>query len=251
MRFECIRLGKTLGIALLLAVAAAATSARAAFINLTPTDAPNSSSSVKLSDLIDDDDDGIDGITVGDKNMSGFVYSAIGDMPDADDINVLGFQDPDGNWGLSFHGAFLDLPGGAASDALIRFVVNIDPASIAQGWRINDAHLFLNGVGVGSPDSGFFVDESFAPDSDNTLNAFVSTFPGGTSQLSDSTIFSTPLTTLHVTKDILAIAASASGQPARGTVIDQSFSQIIIPEPATLILSLLGVVGLVAYRRNR
>jgi hypothetical protein len=246
----CNHLGKTFGVALLLAATVAVTSTPAAFINLTPTNGVNSDTSVKLSDLIAGTN-GIDGITVGDKNMSGFVYSRIGDMPAASDINVLGFQDPDGNWGLSFHGTFLDLPGGGISDALIRFIVNIDPAALEQGFRINDAHLFLNGVGVGSPDSGFFVDETFAPDSNNTLNAHVSTFPNGTTQLTDSTIFETPLTTLHVTKDILAIAASASGQPARATVIDQSFSQIIIPEPTSLVLSFVGLVGLIAYRRNR
>jgi len=247
----CNHLGKTFSVALLLAAAVAVTSARAAFIDLTPSgNGLNSTTSVKLSDLIAGTNE-IDGITVGDKNMSGFTYSPIGDMPAASDINVLGYKDLDGNWGLSFHGAFLDLPGGSFSDALIRFVVNIDPAALAQGFRINDAHLFLNGVGVGSPDSGFFVDESFLPDSNNTLNAHVSTFPNGTTQLSDSTIFDTPLTTLHVTKDILAIAASASGQPARATVIDQSFSQIIVPEPTCVVLSLGGLVGLIAYRRNR
>jgi hypothetical protein len=222
------------------------TTSRAAFINLTPTTGVNSEQSVPLSDLIDGT---VDGITVGDKIMSGFVYSRIGDMPEADDINVLGFKDSDGNWGLSFHGTFLDLPGGGASDALIRFIVDIDPAFLEQGYRIRDAHLFLNGVGVGSPDSFFSVDESFAPDSNETLNVHVSTFPGGTTVLSDSTDFVPPLTRLHVTKDILAIAAAQSGQPARATVIDQSFSQI--PEPATLVLSLVGAFALVAVRRNR
>jgi hypothetical protein len=246
----CNQLGKAFGVALLLAATMAVTTTRAAFINLTPTNGSNSSTSIKLSELIDGDP--TDGIIVGDKNMSGFVYSPIGDMPEAEDISVLGFKDQDGNWGLSFHGAFLDLPGGSASDALIRFVVNIDPTALRQGWRITDAHLFLNGVGVGSPDSGFFVDESFLPESNNTLNAHVSTFPNGDSKLSDSTIFGTPLTQLHVTKDILAIASSASGQPARATVIDQSFSQTnIVPEPATLGLSMIGLIGLVAYRRNR
>jgi hypothetical protein len=250
MRLQCRQLGKTFGVALLLAATMAVATTRAAFINLTPTNGSNSSTSIKLSDLIDGDP--ADGIIVGDKTMSGFVYSPLGDMPDAEDINVLGFKDQDGNWGLSFHGAFLDLPGGSFSDALIRFVVNIDPTALQQGWRITDAHLFLNGVGVGSPDSGFFVDESFAEDSNKTLNAHVSTFPNGTTQLSDSTIFDSPLTSLHVTKDILAIAASASGQPARATVIDQSFSQTnIVPEPTSLVLMLVGLVGLIAHRRNR
>jgi hypothetical protein len=64
------------------------------------------------------------------------------------------------------------------------------------------------------------------------------------------TFFVPPLTTLHVTKDILAIAASQSGQPARATVIDQAFSQQV-PEPATVVLMLLGSIGLIAYRRSR
>jgi len=249
MRLQCNHLGKTFGVALLLAMTMAVTTTHAAFINLTPTNGSNSATSVKLSDLIAGTN-GVDGITVGDKNINGFVYSPIGDMPAASDVNVLGYKDPDGNWGVSFHGTFLDLPGGSSSDALIRFVVNIDPTALQQGWRISDAHLFLNGVGMG-PNSVFTVDESFSPDSNQTLSAFKSTLNGGATQLSDSTIFNPPLKTLHVTKDILAIAAANGALPARATVIDQSFSQIIVPEPASLMLSVVGLIGLIAYRRTR
>src|SRR6266478_2946192 len=104
MRLQFNHLGKTFGVALLLAATVAVTTTRAAFINLTPTaGSPNSSMSVKMSDLIAGTE-GIDGITVGDKQMNGFVYSPIGDMPPASEVLVLGYQDPDGNWGLSFHG---------------------------------------------------------------------------------------------------------------------------------------------------
>ncbi len=252
MRLPCNHLGKIFGVALMLAMSVALTSAQAAFIDLTPTNGSNSSASISLADLIAGTN-GIDGIIVGDKNMSGFSYNRLpnDDMPDPQDINVLGFKDQSGNWGLSFHAAFLDMPGGGISDAVIRFVVNLDPVALRQGFRINDAHLFINGTGMG-PNSSFFVDESFAESSDShTLNAFKSTMPGGTTKLSDSTIFDTPLTSLHVTKDILAIAADGSGQPSRTTIIDQSFSQIQIPEPTSLILSLVGLVGLAACRRHR
>src|SRR5215470_13364514 len=154
MRLQCNHLGKALSVALLLAATMAATPTRAAFINLTPTAGQaNSATSVKLSDLIAGTD-GIDGITVGDKNINGFVYAPLGDMPPASSIDVLGFRDPSGNWGVTFHGAFLDLPGGGISDAMLRFVVNVDPVALRQGFRISDAHLFLNGVGVG-PNSLF------------------------------------------------------------------------------------------------
>jgi len=249
MRLQCNHLGKTFGVALLLAATMAVTTTRAAFINLTPTNGSNSATSAKLSDLIAGTN-GFDGITVGDKNINGFVYSPIGDMPAASDINVLGFKDTDGNWGVSFHGTFLDLPGGGNSDALIRFVVNIDPTALQQGFRISDAHLFLNGIGMGA-NSLFTVDESFSPDSNQTLSAYKSTLNGGDTKLSDSTLFNPPLKTLHVTKDILAIAAANGALPSRATVIDQSFSQVIVPEPASLVLSVVGLIGLIAYRRNR
>ncbi|HEX3600613.1 MAG TPA: hypothetical protein VHU84_10755 [Lacipirellulaceae bacterium] len=223
-----------------------ATSARAAFIDLTPTSGVNSSNSVPLSDLISG---AVDGVTVGDKQFSGFNYSFIGDMPQAINVQVLGFKDTDGNWGVSFHGAFLDLPGGSISDAAIRFVVDIDPAALAAGNRISDAHLFMNGSGVGA-DSFFTVDESFLENS-KTLNAFVSTLNGGGTQMSDSTVFDQPLTQLHVTKDILAMASNGTFLPARATVIDQSFSQIKVPEPAAVLMSLIGSVALVGFGRKR
>lgn len=169
-------------------------------------------------------------------------------MPTANNVQVLGFKDMDGNWGISFHGTFLDLPGGSASDALIRFNVDIDPASLRTGFRISDAHLFMNGYGVGS-DSVFTVDESFM-ESNQHLNTFISTINGGGVKSSDSTLFVPPLTTLHVTKDILALAAQNAILPARATAIDQSFSQIIVPEPAVAMLGLCGVFGLGLWRRS-
>jgi len=201
---------------------------------------------VPLSDLTSG---AVMGVTVGDKIFTGFNYSFLGDMPSAVNVQVLGFKDPTGNWGVSFHGAFLDLPGGGASDAAIRFNVDIDPAFLARGTRISDAHLFLNGSGVG-PDSVFTVDESFLGNN-QTLHAFVSTIGGGGTQMSDSTVFDPKLQTLHVTKDILALAGPNSFLPARATVIDQSFSQSSpVPEPAVAMLSLLGMVGFGLTRKR-
>ena len=212
----------------------------AAFINLTPQGgANNSATSVKLSDLIDEE---VEGIIVGDKVFTGFSYSRIGlDMPLPVDVNVLGFRDPNGHWGVSFHGIFWDLPGNGPSDALLRFMVEVDPQAAAEGWRITDAHLFLGGAGVPNTDvstgedSFISVDESFL-EANEKLNTHLSSINGGSQQLNDWVYFPQPLTKLSVTKDILAYASPNSTQPARATVIDQSFSQTKIPEPSTVAL---------------
>jgi hypothetical protein len=231
-----------------MAVCLVASTASAALIDLTPVgNAVNSVGSVSLAAL---QSDPAGGIIVGDKIFTGFSYSRIGDMPLPADINVLGFKDPDGNWGVSFHGTFVDLPGGGFSDALIRFQVEIDEEAIEDGWVISDAHLFIGGVGAGD-ESFFTVDETFLGKNE-TLNAFYSTLgPGVNSQLSDSTIFTTPVTKLNVTKDIFASAAEGGFLPARATVIDQSFSQTLIPEPATLALAGMSGLAMVAIRRRR
>ena len=134
MRLKPMTLLKSLAAITLVALVAfgAATQSRAAFIDLTPTNGVNSTGSIALSELISG---ATEGVKVGDKLFSGFNYSTIGDMPQAVNVQVLGFKDADGNWGVSFHGAFLDMPGGSISDAAIRFVVDIDPAFLQAGYR--------------------------------------------------------------------------------------------------------------------
>jgi hypothetical protein len=224
-------------------------SAQAALVNLTPMGgALNSINSVTLDSL---QTGATMGIVVGDKIFTGFSYSKIGDMPDPSAINVLGFQDPDGNWGVSFHGTFVDLPGGGGSDALIRFMVQVDqgPSTAPNPRRISDAHLFLGGVGAGD-ESFLTVDESFLGRNE-TLHTFYSTLGAGPTQqqLSDQTLITPSTTKLNVTKDIFAMAANGGFLPARATVVDQSFSQTV-PEPATLVLAALSMVGLVAAGRK-
>jgi hypothetical protein len=234
--------------ALAMAVTLMADAVSAALIDLTPVgNSVNSVGSISLANL---QNDPTSGIIVGDKIFTGFSYSRIGDMPVASNVNVLGFKDPDGNWGVSFHGIFVDNPGGGPSDALIRFMVEVDAAAQDAGWKISDAHLFLGGPGVGD-ESFFTVDESFLGKNE-TLNAYISTIgPGTNSQLSDATDFTTPVTKLNVTKDIFASAAEGGFLPARATVIDQSFSQTQIPEPMTMALAGMAGLAVVAIRRRR
>ncbi len=215
-------------------------------------DPNNSQDFVNLGDLINGQ---IGGIVVGDKIFRNFFYSTLpgDDMPDAVDVNVFGFQDPDGNWGVSFHGAFIDLPGGGPSDALLRFTVEVDPEALQRGWRITDAHLFAGGVGVGD-NSVITIDESFL-ESNQTLNAFATTLGGPLEQvLSDWVYFEDqnegPFKKLRVTKDIFAFAGDTN-LPARTTVIDQSFSQELIPEPVSAIMFAMFGMGLAIRRPSR
>jgi hypothetical protein len=207
---------------------------------------PNSSESVKLSDLLDGP---YDGITVGDKVFDEFVYSTTGDMPDADNVNVLGFADLEGNFGISFHGSFLDLPGDGPSNAAIMFTVEVSEDAQATGWRISDAHLILGAPSVGES-SIFSVNESFE-NSNKTLSVVESTLGSGEKVLSDWVDFDAPLNKLRVTKGLFALAGNDSSTPALANVVYQSFSQVQIPEPTTLSLLTMSLVGALLASRDR
>jgi hypothetical protein len=68
-------------------------------------------------------------------------------------------------------------------------------------------------------------------------------------KLSDEVYFDDLYTSLRVTKDILAYSGGGR-TPARTSVIDQSFSQTIVPEPATLVVFAMFGLGLASARRR-
>ena len=211
--------------------------------NLDPND-PNAS--VVLEELTTGQ---VPSITVGDKTFSLFSYTPAGDMPAAADINVLAFVDDDDNFGITLQGVFQDLPGGDASLATLEFDVTVSDEGQALGNLISDAHLFLQGSGVGA-DSEIRVVEEFN-NTANTLATYDSTLGGNTQQqLFDGLDFTTTTLNLSAKLDISAISNDPS-QPARATVIDVSFSQIVVPEPSSAVLLIIAGLGTVARRRNR
>src|SRR5262245_31507809 len=139
--------------------------------------------------------------TCGDKFFNNFQYSATGDMPLSTAVNVDCITVA-GNFGLEFQGGFLDLPGGSTSDALIKYTVTVT----TPGVFIVDAHIQGNPFVAGGTGAMLVVD-SFVPDAPNTMSIFHN--PPGSPHTTDSTIFTTGYTTLHVQKDILA--ASGTG----------------------------------------
>lgn len=189
-------------------------------------------------------------IVVGDKTFGGFTYTITGDMPAASLVNVVPIQDDFGNYGIRFQGAFIDTTGAAGgSDALITYNVTADANHL-----ISDAHLQGNPTRLGALGS-MSVTETFLPlgaageftmkiyDDQNVTPA----------KLVDSTIFTTPVRTLNVQKDILGLARVDQNSPV-GTVtlsfVDQTFSQIVIPEPTTLALLFAGIFGFALMRRH-
>jgi hypothetical protein len=231
------------GIALLVAFAQSVEASLLDYPHLTPNDPEQS---VLLSDLLNGE---LPGIIVGDKIFDELFYSTLpnDDMPEPEDVKVFGFQDSEGHLGVSFHGVFWDRPGGGPSDALIRFTVAVSPEGLAEGYRISDAHLFMGGATVGN-DSFLAIDESFQG-LNHTLSTHSSTLGGGSSQkLSDWVYFDQLYTSLRVTKDILAFSGDEQ-EPARTSVIDQSFSQRVVPEPATLLVFAVFGMGMASTRR--
>src|SRR4051794_9585517 len=174
-------------------------------------------------------------IVVGDKTFGGFAYSITGDMPPSPLVNVIPITDDAGNLGIRFQGAFIDTTGAVGgSDALITYNVTADASHL-----ISDAHLEGNPTRLGTLGS-MSVTETFLPLGANgqfTMKIYDDqnvTPP----KLIDNTVFTTPIRTLSVQKDILGLAKVDPQSPnGPQTVVmsfaDQTFSQITVPEPAT------------------
>jgi len=197
---------------------------------------------VSLSDLISSNGT----FTSGNLIFSNFSYTATGDMPIASNVTVTDIVDGSGFYGIRFQGAFTDLFGGQGSDALIAFIV-----TPTQGVLLSDAHLAANTEIVGTPgdEEGFVgVTETFLPDDKNLTLSVYDVEPGG-KQLTDFGYFGQLLGSVHVQKDILAISGKL-GSTATLSFIDQTFSTTV-PEPATVMLMLLGLTGVVMFRRSQ
>jgi hypothetical protein len=177
--------------------------------------------------------------TCGDKLFSDFFYSYTGNMPAASGVNV-DCVTIDGNLGLEFQGGFLDLPGGNASDALIKYIVTVtDPRFVISDAHIQGNPKVFGTLGIMS------VTDTFLPDAPNSMG-ISDTKPGPLPTLSDFTIFATGYKTLHVQKDILAFAIGETSF-ATMSFVDQTYSQTGVPEPGTLGLLGIGLLGFVGY----
>lgn len=186
-------------------------------------------------------------ITVGDKLFDQFSYSSTGDMPSATGVNVIPIVDGVGNLGIRFQGGFLDLFDDEPSDALIAYRVTVlDPL-----FLISDVNLAGNPVVIGPPgaESGLIgVSETFLLDDPLVELAIFDIKPGPRVSV-DGSLLTIPLQTLHVQKNILAFA-DGEGSVATLSFVDQTFSQVAVPEPSTISLLILGLAAAWRLRRK-
>jgi PEP-CTERM motif len=192
-------------------------------------------------------------ITVGDKLFDEFSYSSTGDMPKAHKVKVIPIQDGDGNFGLRFQGGFVDFYGDGPSDAQISYRVTVlDPL-----FLISDVHL------AGNPDviakdchkshkckeyGQISVTETFLTDDPFTELSIYDVEPGSR-QLVDWALLAEPVQTLHVQNDIMALA-DHRGTVAKLWFVDQTFSQVAVPEPSTISLLTIGIALIWGLRRR-
>lgn len=181
-------------------------------------------------------------IFAGDLVFDEFDYLFVGDMPDPSLINVVPYFDGT-DFGLKFQGPFVDLPGGGLSDALIEFRVSVTN----ENCLITEAALVGNPAVIGG--NGFIaVTETFHPEDDVAQMTIFAIQPGATKQ-ADSVDFVPGYKSLHVQKDILAFSAVENGGIPTLSLLTQTFH--CVPEPATVTLFGLGLVGVGLFHARR
>src|SRR3990172_6043780 len=123
-------------------------------------------------------------------------------------------------------------------------------------FLISDAHLAGNPNLLGEQGS-ISVTETFLPlgqSGEYTMTIYDDeSHPAP--KLMDQTFFLPPVKKLNVQKDILAravVTESSTGNTATLSFVDQTYSQTNVPEPATVMLTAIGMFGLAGFlRRSR
>ncbi|MDG2383606.1 MAG: hypothetical protein P8N76_18180 [Pirellulaceae bacterium] len=178
-----------------------------------------SQAAIAISELIESGGS----VVSGDKKFDEFSFSSTGDMPPASEVGVDPITDFYGDYGIRLFGAFIDHPGGGASQMNVGYrVTTLDPemqisGSLLQG---NPTAIRSGSVVITSTMSGKGELEIFDQ------------IPGST-KAADEITFDSSVSELDVA---VQLVGDATGDPSAITVsfIDQTFSQSVVPEPASV-----------------
>ncbi len=191
-------------------------------------------------------------VNIGDKTFVFTTYTSAHFPATSVSISAFIAANPLDGIGFDITGGFGDLVAGDAiiSEFNLLYTVEVNPAFLAQGYRLKDIGLAFNGAASGAG-SYARVDESvFDASGLNLLATLHANVTAGSSSVQqDFRDFSPSVyTKFQVNKDVKFFAV-AQGNTATASFVRQTFSQTIIPAPGAA--ALLGVGGLMVARRRR
>lgn len=210
--------------------------------------------SVKLDQLVGP---GGDSILVGDKLFDNFEFgvaplSAPFDVT-ADEVTVTGIFSPDGSFGISFLGGFVDF---AIDDNQVVYSIEFDVTATDPDFLISAVELTADPrVDSGTPGLAQVTEDIFVGGTTINLGTLQTedTSSPGPATLIDEVTLAVPQSTLSIDKSILLLATDGGPLGASGnssvTLIDQVFRQVLIPEPSTSCLLAIATGVCVTRRR--
>jgi hypothetical protein len=175
-------------------------------------------------------------ILVGDKLFSDF--SLVG--YNASNITVKGIIENGNNYGIQFQGGFFSMNG--SMEVNLSYAVAVTNSDNL----ISGANLSFNGFEFGSNGVAEVTEAVYTNTS--YLYGDMSVYASPSSNLlSTAMSINPPQSGLNIDKDVFTYAIDLSF--ASISTINQSFVQV--PEPSSIVLSLVGILGLLSFRRRK
>lgn len=178
-------------------------------------------------------------LLVGDKLFSHFDITGY----NAHSIHVEGIEENGSDFGIQFTGPIV--ANNSAMDITLSYQVNVtNSANLISAANLSFNGVVVGGVGIAQVTEQVYTNTSFFY---GQMNVFATQ---SSSNLSTSMTITPPQAQLNLDKDVLVYSISLPAFSSI-TTINQSFVQVQIPEPSTIVLAIAGLTGLLLLRRRR